>query len=177
VTEVVEVMKGFGGTWGIAGGWALDLHLGRVTRDHSDVDVAVLRDEQQALRAHLADFSLNVVERGAERPWAPGERLVLPLHEVIARRPEFKLELLLNESSSAQWRYRRNPAITAPLSQVFLPGPIPRLAPEVVLLFKSKMPRPKDDADARLVIPTLSASAWTWLSAAIPGHAWLSARG
>ena len=29
--------------WWVAGGWALDLFLGRMTRPHHDVDVAILR--------------------------------------------------------------------------------------------------------------------------------------
>ena len=38
----------------IAGGWALDLALGRQTRAHEDVDVAVLRSEHEQLREFFA---------------------------------------------------------------------------------------------------------------------------
>ena len=33
--------------WWIAGGWALDLFLGEQTRDHEDIDVQILRRDQQ----------------------------------------------------------------------------------------------------------------------------------
>lgn len=31
--------------WATAGGWALDLFLGRVTRDHEDLEIVVLNDD------------------------------------------------------------------------------------------------------------------------------------
>ena len=34
----------------IAGGWAIDLAVGRVTRDHADVDVMLLERDEHALR-------------------------------------------------------------------------------------------------------------------------------
>lgn len=37
--------------WFVAGGWAIDLHLGRATRPHGDVDVAVYRHDQAAARS------------------------------------------------------------------------------------------------------------------------------
>ncbi len=35
--------------WWIAGGWALDLHLNRITREHDDIDVVILRSEHLLL--------------------------------------------------------------------------------------------------------------------------------
>ena len=35
--------------WATAGGWALDLFLGRVTRDHEDLEIVVLNDDVQAV--------------------------------------------------------------------------------------------------------------------------------
>ena len=34
----------------IAGGWAIDLAVGRVTRDHADVDIMLLERDEHALR-------------------------------------------------------------------------------------------------------------------------------
>jgi hypothetical protein len=53
------------------------------------------------------------------------------------------------------------------------------LAPELVLLYKSKAPRPDDEADFRAARPLLDAEARAWLRAALlaaaPGHAWAAA--
>jgi hypothetical protein len=50
------------------------------------------------------------------------------------------------------------------------------LAPELVLLYKSKAPRPADEADFRAARPLLDAEARAWLRAALlgasPGHPW-----
>jgi hypothetical protein len=53
---------------------------------------------------------------------------------------------------------------------------IPFVAPEIVLLFKAKAARPKDESDAAVVLPTLDAAQRAWLAAALdrvhPGHPW-----
>jgi hypothetical protein len=51
--RVAALMHGFNAPWGIAGGWALDLFVGRESRAHADIDVALLRRDQQRLRALL----------------------------------------------------------------------------------------------------------------------------
>ncbi len=42
--------------WWIAGGWAIDLHLGHQSREHGDLDVLVLRRDQALVREHLTDW-------------------------------------------------------------------------------------------------------------------------
>src|SRR4029078_7200191 len=44
--------------WWIPGGWALDLWLGRTTRDHADLDIATLRRSQRMFWDRLADWDL-----------------------------------------------------------------------------------------------------------------------
>ncbi len=48
VFNIVDLFTDFPITWCLAGGWALDLHLGKKSRQHSDIDVIILRDEQEA---------------------------------------------------------------------------------------------------------------------------------
>ena len=58
---------------------------------------------------------------------------------------------------------------------------IPYLQPEVVLLFKAKAVRPKDELDFAAVLPHLESSRRLWLRDALtlvhPGHAWLESLG
>ena len=53
--KVNEWMSEFNGSWGIAGGWAIDLFIGKETRLHSDIEVALLREDQQGLKKALMD--------------------------------------------------------------------------------------------------------------------------
>lgn len=46
ITEINKLFSIIPIKWGIAGGWALDLHLGKQSRAHDDIDVIILRDEQ-----------------------------------------------------------------------------------------------------------------------------------
>ena len=52
--QVQRVLSGLTVPWWIAGGWAIDLHLGRQTREHGDTDVVILRDDQLVVQQHLA---------------------------------------------------------------------------------------------------------------------------
>ena len=51
------------------------------------------------------------------------------------------------------------------------------MQPEVVLLFKAKVVRPKDELDFAAVLPHLDSNRRSWLRDALtlvhPGHAWL----
>src|SRR3989475_11147798 len=84
VLEVARLMRGFPRPWYIAGGWAIDIFLGRETREHDDIDVAVLRNDQAKLRTHLAAWAFEKVVDGQRLPWPDGEWLDLPVHEVHA---------------------------------------------------------------------------------------------
>ena len=53
----------------IAGGWAIDLFLGRQTRPHHDLDIQILRRDQAALRGLLADWDLHLAGDGRLQPW------------------------------------------------------------------------------------------------------------
>ncbi|MEU4265136.1 nucleotidyltransferase domain-containing protein [Streptomyces argenteolus] len=69
--------------WWIAGGYAIELAVGRVLRAHGDLDVLVLRRDQALVRQLLADWDLYVADppgQGELRPWRPGEVLHPPPH-------------------------------------------------------------------------------------------------
>lgn len=51
--EVAELFSALTVPWWIAGGWAIDLYIGTQTREHDDIDVQILRRDQQAVRAIL----------------------------------------------------------------------------------------------------------------------------
>jgi hypothetical protein len=74
---------------------------------------------------------------------------------------------------------RRDETIALPYDRIIRHDTrgIPYLAPQLVLLFKAKATRPKDQADFDGVHPLLARDERTWLAAALrrihPGHGWL----
>ncbi len=100
-----------------------------------------------------------------------GERLEPPIHEVHVTWPDgYHLEFLLNEwdSASDEWMFRRDPRIRRAVDRVFSMGRgLPRLAPEVVLLYKSKGSGPKDDADFAAAVGLMTPEQREWLRDAL----------
>jgi hypothetical protein len=164
-------MRAYREPWGFAGGWAIDLFVGASTRPHADVDIAVLRGDQEKLRRALAGAQVDTMVGGARLPWGANEWLAPPTHELHATWPDgAHVELVLNDSDAAtgEWVYRRDARIRLPLSQTFhSTGALPFLAPEIVLLFKSRAPAAKDDADLATALPRLDDRSVTWLREAI----------
>jgi Aminoglycoside-2''-adenylyltransferase len=184
--SLAALFTGFTRPWYVAGGWALDLFLGRATREHQDIDVAVFREDQSELRNHFVGWRFQkVVKRGSlvREAWDGNELLALPVHEVHALSPrgDLELEVLLNESSGENWIFRRNPAVTLARSSLgrLAQSRVPYLTPEVVLLYKSGHPSAVDEADFAIVHRSLDINQRHWLAGALgvcyPGHHWLSA--
>lgn len=186
IQRIQALLKKLGKCWFVAGGWAIDLHLDRVTRPHEDVEIIILRQDQLALQAFLAGWDFQKVippaKRGIREPWEEGEWLEQPIHEIHATKSEGdvrSLEILLNEAKEDNWVFRRDPRITLPLSKMGLVSPlgIPYLCPEIVLLYKAKYLKRKDDLDFENVINFLDGEGRQWLRSAIeihsPSHPWL----
>ena len=117
VQKVGSLLSDLPCSWFVCGGWALDLFLGRVTRPHKDVDVAVARADQLVVRDYLLGrgWALERAEDGELIPWPDGERLELPSHAVWCRNsgrdPDF-FEVLLNEIDGGGFRFRRDQSVT-----------------------------------------------------------------
>jgi hypothetical protein len=106
---IAALFATFDRPWCIAGGWAIDLFLDRVTRPHADVDVAVFREDQGPLRRHLTGWEFLKVAPGRPgefEPWYETEKLDWPLHELRACRQTGEpreFEILLNERIGDRW--------------------------------------------------------------------------
>jgi hypothetical protein len=53
IAEIVEAMREAGALWWLYGGWAMDVHAGRVTRRHSDIEFFVRVEHAEAAKAAL----------------------------------------------------------------------------------------------------------------------------
>jgi GrpB-like predicted nucleotidyltransferase (UPF0157 family) len=183
--RVAEELRDFPYPWHICGGWALDVFLGRVTRVHHDVDVEVSRADQLALQQHMTARGWKLLTPFEMRlqPWPMHMRLELPRHQVHAHRRGAFIDFLLADLNDGVWRYRREPNIIRDMSRVGLRSDegIPFLAPELVLLFKSKSTsgkeRSKDQADFEEVYLRLEPERRVWLRWALlavdPSHLWI----
>jgi hypothetical protein len=181
--EVKQLLAPVSAPWWIAGGRALDMFIGHETRTHVDIDVAVLRRDQQAFRDVLATWDVRIAHAGELIPWKRGETIAKPEHhEIWARQtPDgpWRLELLFEESEGTRWSYRRDSRIG--LNVADLGGRdaygIQVIRPEVLLLYKSKSPRPVDETDFLYALPRLDVAQKSWLAGALyaidPHHRWL----
>ncbi|WLR42351.1 hypothetical protein LC087_16830 [Bacillus carboniphilus] len=179
VQVVNELMSRFDKPWCVAGGWAIDLFIGRETREHGDIEIVIFRKDQLELKIHLKGWCFQKVVEGELQPWGD-EVLYLPIHEIHGVNTNGEsLEVLLNETKGDEWRYRRNLNISYPLTSViqFTKTGVPFLCPEVVLLYKMKNTRKKDHWDFMEVEEYLDDEKKSWLKQAIRScdldHKWL----
>jgi aminoglycoside-2''-adenylyltransferase len=125
-SKVAAIMRDFKPCWVVAGGWAIDLYLGRVTRPHADIEIAILRRDQTALHDYLKAWRWQKVVDGVFSDWSRAERLTLPVHELYCfnetAEPQ-QLEVLLNEADGADWVFRRDERVRLALSRCHLTGP------------------------------------------------------
>ncbi len=184
--SVLDTLASFDHPWFFSSGWAIDLFLSRVTRVHHDIDVVVPRSAIWPLKSHLEaqGWELVLPLDGKLEPWPP-ESHQEPGIQIHAHKDGKVLDILLTEMDHETWHYRRDPRITAPIDQACLRSEagLPYLAPEMILLFKSKntsfphAPRPQDEGDFKNVLPNLSTSQREWLRDALletdPQHGWL----
>ena len=157
--------------------------LGRQTRDHADLDLAVFQDDQHAIFDHLAGWQLiahdpNVADDTTES-W-DRRRLDLPAHIHARSRDGSDLDIQLNERSGRDWIFSREPRITLPLRRCARQSAwgLPTVVPEVVLFYKATDRRPHDELDFLALLPHLGEEQRLWLREAIslvhPGHMWLT---
>lgn len=174
VEKLQALMAPFDGDYWIAGGWAVDMFLGKVTREHKDIEAAIRRDDQKALLGLPGLARAEYAKDHKLHPWE-GERLSLPLHELYLHFENgATLEILLNEFDGSDWVFRRNPRVRRSAADFMRGHALPVAVP---LLYKSKDPRQKDEGDFALCAPKLPEAERAWLRAAIaldhPLHPWL----
>ncbi|MCL6599851.1 nucleotidyltransferase domain-containing protein [Alicyclobacillus macrosporangiidus] len=174
LAEITRVMETFGRPWFIVGGWALDLSLGHVTREHHDVDVCVFRDDVASLLSYFQGWDCKVVIPGEHRlVTCSSERDTLPpRHELHFSKAGTQIEVLLIDKVGDRVLFRRDPTVWMAyerFSRRDLSGR-PFVAREWQLLFKAKSPRSKDELDFRNHAPNLEAGAKKWLVEALKRH-------
>jgi Aminoglycoside-2''-adenylyltransferase len=181
--EVRDWLAPISEPWWIAGGWALDLFLGEVSRPHGDIDVGIFRGDAPKICATLSAWEFFEAQAGSLTRLEPDTAPRRAVHSLWARRRGERVwafELMLDEGGR-DWTFRRNSGIRRPLESAIHRSSegIPYLAPEIQLLYKAKEFRARDQADLERVVGRLHQDARIWLKTSIAGmyphHPWLSA--
>ena len=147
------------------------------------MDVVILRDEAEALHRALPRWSLHLAGPGNLKAWPPGTPLPADVHDIWVRQDggPWRFQFMVVDTQDGDWLFRRDPRIRGPLETftVDVDG-LPVLAPEIQLLYKSRMPnRPKDEQDFAeshdSLGPDQRSRLATWLRLLYGDHPWLSA--
>lgn len=181
-SEVVQRLAGIDTPWYVAAGWALDLFRGRQTRVHGDIEIAIPAASFPEVRNRFPGYVFDAVDSG--RIWADATPDVLAaVHQTWLRDPatgSYLLDVFREPHDGDTWICRRDVRIRFPYRDIIrhTEDGIPYLAPELVLLFKAKHARPKDQADFDGTVPHLTSTQRETLAEllarAYPGHPWLA---
>ncbi|MGJ0153783.1 hypothetical protein ACR3S4_10465 [Streptomyces sp. CH8.1] len=91
----------------------------------------------------------------------------------------WRIQIMLDEAQDGLWVSRRDTAVHRPVAELGAigAGGIPYVTPEVLLYYKAKKPRPKDETDLSAVLPFLAPAQRIWLATAIletyGAHPWV----
>ncbi len=192
LARAVAVMSDFDRPWFLCGGWSVDAWLGRVSREHVDIDVAVFHGEQAALYEFMADRTPighdDNVDDSTQEPWA-GRWLDMPAH-IHAREPGIEWDFQLSEREGADLLLRREPRHALPLDRAtgMTEWGIPAYTPPVIVYYKAiaptwrdlprDPPRAHDERDFESLLPLLDPADRAWLAESFaslePDHPWQS---
>ena len=173
LSEVVALFSTLTCPWWVAGGYAMELSVGHAYREHEDIDILMLRRDQLAVQQVLPIWEWWAADPpGTLRPWASGESLAPPIHDIWCRpgpSEPWRIQIMLDVSEGQNWVSRRDTHVRRPIDSLGMVTPegIPYLSPEVQLFYKAKGLRPKDEQDFTAVLPHLDHSQRLWLANAI----------
>ena len=197
LVRAADHLVGYGHDWALCGGWAVDVLLGRKTRDHLDVDIAVFQEDQAELRNHLDGWRLlghdDEVAEDCPDQW-DGRWLDVPghVHANTATMAGTELDIQICRRIDDEWILSDEPRVALPMSATLGPaqwGSLPVVSAPIILYYKAVPPRwraksddpqpnrrPKDEADFTALLPTLGQEQRSWLHSAItasqPDHDW-----
>lgn len=182
------MLSELGAPWWIAGGYAIELFVGRPIRVHGDLDVVVLRRDQRSVWKFLEGWDCSVAYQGELLQWADAQWLEPPYSDVWCRETSdgpWRLQVILLDAEGDEWLFKRNRSIGGALSELGLVSSdgVPFLRPEIQLLYKARAETlEKDQQDFDAALPLLDERARRWLRDCLrvqfpDGHEWLSALG
>ena len=180
--QVARLLVDVEAPWYVAAGWAIDLFLGGQRREHEDLEIAAPQARFDEIVHALPGFEIFVIDEGRAFPLAE-HPATLETHQTWVREPAtglWRFDVFREPSDGGTWICRRDAVIRMPYEELieWTPEGIPYGRPEVVLLYKAKHARAKDDGDFAAALPRLEPERRRWLRDGLelvhPDHRWLS---
>jgi hypothetical protein len=182
--EIASLLEGVDVPWYVAAGWALDLFVGEQRREHEDLEIAVPNTRFDEFVPALDGLEPCVITRPNEAtPLAHARDQLAETHQTWIREPAtglWRFDVFREPSDGDTWICRRDPAIRMPYARLieWTDDGIPYGRPEVILLYKAKHSRDRDEGDFADMLPLLEPERRRWLADALKlvhaGHRWLS---
>lgn len=176
-------MEGFDRPWWVIGGWAIEAATG-YRREHEDTDVSILACDVPAFvefmneRWHIWNNVGGVLHPLGDR-WKtidePSSQLWLRAHAAAP----WIVDMPLTPDADGLWT---NKFLADHVDEVenvtwVAEDGIRYLLPEIVLVYKARLQRAKDEPDFDATLPTLTADRRAWmrqsLETLVPDHHWL----
>ncbi|MEU3520931.1 hypothetical protein ABZ770_37700 [Streptomyces sp. NPDC006654] len=181
-SEVAQKLAGISTPWYVAAGWALDLFRGKQTRAHGDIEIAIPAASFPEVRDRFPGYVFDAV--GSGRIWedATPEVLAAVLQTWLrdGATGNYLLDVFREPHNGDTWICRRDERIRLPYSSIIhhTQNGIPYLVPELVLLFKAKHVRRKDQTDFEATVPHMTSAQRETLAELLtcvhPGHPWIA---
>lgn len=181
--DFAKEMDGFDRPWWFVGGWAIEAASG-YRREHEDTDVSMLASDVPAFvefmrdRWHVWNNVGGVLHPLGDR-WStiddPGSQLWLRAN---ASSP-WIVDIPLTPDAGGLWTNKFVPQHVAPIEEVTWTAAdgLRYLSPEIVLVYKARLGRAKDEPDFEATLPVLDAPRREWMRATltslVPDHRWL----
>jgi hypothetical protein len=170
--------------WYIVGGWALDLWHGHQTRAHDDLEFAVRPEQIEACRNSLSELEFFIAhDKTLDHlsSIAPLPANIWQLWGADIAVGRWRVDMMIERGTPDFWVYKRHSSLRLPRAEAIRKNPagIFYLAPSLVLLFKAKYCREKDQNDFHTALAKLEqnekADLRSWLEQLHPDHAWITA--
>jgi hypothetical protein len=183
IAETKDLFDPIGIPWWIAGGRAAEA-FHQTPREHEDIDVSMFRKHIPELRQAVdgvyhvwsaGSGALRPVDDRFPEPADDADQVWLRAHALAP----WRADVVLNPDNDGDWVSRRDRSFSAPLGEVtWERDGVRYLNPEIVLCFKARQRRPKDEHDFAAILPLLDNRARAWLADYVerceqPDHPWL----
>lgn len=139
-----KAMDDSGIDWFVIAGWALDLFIGKKTREHKDIEISIWRDEASSLFKRFSNSRVDMVVghkryQALEKDSVIDKRGHLVIRNISMEGKSFDIELFTTERIDDHWIFRKQNDVKAPMDEAVLTAACGTryLAPQYVLLYKS----------------------------------------
>jgi len=148
-------MNPFERPWYIAGGWAIDLAVGDITRTHKDLDICIFREDIDYATTYFKEWDIQVAIPGEHclEPYKSLSDLNLPRYCLHMFMGEEFIEILVTEQTENEVIFRKNRNIKMKINDFSKGNPnLPYVNPAWQLLFKSLSTRTEDEHDFKVYL-------------------------